>query len=79
MPSEYLADGLGLPTINAATQFDYTTVEQSGIYAVGGSKGTYTSYLLDENFMVTPNTIDDIISNLSRLIAEGINHAFTSI
>ena len=35
--------------------------------------------LLDENFMVTPNTIDDIISNLSRLIAEGINHAFTSI
>ena len=35
--------------------------------------------LLDENFMVTPNTIDDIITNLSRLIAEGINRAFTSI
>ena len=35
--------------------------------------------LLNENFMVTPNTIDDIITNLSRLIAEGINHAFTNI
>ena len=35
--------------------------------------------LLDENFMVTPNTIDDIITNLSRLIADGINKAFTSI
>ena len=35
--------------------------------------------LSNENFMVTPNTIDDIITNLSRLIAEGINRAFTSI
>ncbi len=35
--------------------------------------------LLDENFMVTPNTIDDIITNLSRLIAEGLNRAFKSI
>lgn len=35
--------------------------------------------LLDENFMVTPNTIDDIITNLSRIIAEGINRAFKSI
>ena len=35
--------------------------------------------LLNENFMVTPNTIDDIITNLSRIIAEGINRAFTSI
>lgn len=32
--------------------------------------------MIDENFMVTPNTIDDIITNLSRLIAEGINQAF---
>ena len=32
--------------------------------------------MVDENFMVTPNTIDDIITNLSRLIAEGINRAF---
>lgn len=35
--------------------------------------------LLDENFMVTPNTIDDIITNLSRLIAESLNRAFMSI
>ncbi|MBQ9280542.1 MAG: GPR endopeptidase [Clostridia bacterium] len=27
------------------------------------------------DFMVTPNTIDDIISNLARLISEGINEA----
>lgn len=32
--------------------------------------------MINENFMVTPNTIDDIITNLSRLIAEGINRAF---
>lgn len=32
--------------------------------------------MIDENFMVTPNTIDDIITNLSRLIAESINRAF---
>ena len=27
------------------------------------------------DFMVTPNDIDDIISNLSRLVADGINTA----
>ena len=29
----------------------------------------------DFDFMVTPNDIDDIISNLSRLVADGINTA----
>lgn len=33
--------------------------------------------MVNDNLMVTPNTIDDIITNLSRIIAEGINLAFS--
>lgn len=33
--------------------------------------------MVDDNFMVTPNTIDDIITNLSRIISESINLAFS--
>lgn len=68
--AEYLADGLGLPTIYSGTQFDYTTVEQSGIYAVGGSKGSYTGYLLDENFISGSDryeTVKKVLQKLGRL------------
>ncbi|MBQ8298947.1 MAG: GPR endopeptidase [Clostridia bacterium] len=33
--------------------------------------------MVSDNFMVTPNTIDDIVTNLSRIISEGINQAFS--
>ncbi len=46
------------------------------VIAVGVPTVAGIPSLVDENFMVTPNTIDDIITNLSRLIAEGINKAF---
>lgn len=65
--AEYLADGLGLPTINAATNFDYSTVEQSGIYAVGGDKGTYTSYLRDENFISGSDRFETVKAVLNKL------------
>lgn len=47
--AEYLADYLSCPTISSRQNFDYTTVET--VYAVGGSIGTYTAYLLEENFI----------------------------
>lgn len=47
--AEYLADYLQCPTISSRSNFDYTTVET--VYAVGGSIGTYTAYLLEENFI----------------------------
>ena len=46
------------------------------VIAVGVPTVAGIPSMVDENFMVTPNTIDDIITNLSRLIAEGINRAF---
>ena len=46
------------------------------VIAVGVPTVAGIPSIIDENFMVTPNTIDDIITNLSRLIAEGINRAF---
>lgn len=46
------------------------------VIAVGVPTVAGIPSMVNENFMVTPNTIDDIITNLSRLIAEGINKAF---
>lgn len=46
------------------------------VIAVGVPTVAGIPSMIDENFMVTPNTIDDIITNLSRLIAEAINRAF---
>lgn len=46
------------------------------VIAVGVPTVAGIPSMIDENFMVTPNTIDDIITNLSRIIAEGINRAF---
>lgn len=68
--AEYLADYLKLPTIYAGNSFDYTTVEQEGIYAVGGSKGTYTSYLLDKNFISGANryeTVKEVLKRIGKL------------
>lgn len=68
--AEYLADYLKLPTIYSGTSFDYTTVEQEGIYAVGGSKGTYTSYLLDKNFIAGANryeTVKEVLKRIGKL------------
>lgn len=65
--AEYLADYLKLPTISSKTNFDYTTVEQSGIYAVGGDKGTYTSYLKDENFIAGSDRYETIKAVLKRI------------
>ena len=68
--AEYLADYLKLPTISSATNFDYTTVEQAGIYAVGGKKGTYTSYLLDKNFIAGSDryeTIKKVLKFIGKL------------
>nr|5A6S_B Chain B, ENDOLYSIN [Clostridium phage phiCTP1] len=41
--AEYLADRLACPTINNARKFDYSNVKN--VYAVGGNKEQYTSYL----------------------------------
>lgn len=68
--AEYLADYLKLPTISSSTNFDYTTVEQGGIYAVGGKKGTYTSYLLDKNFIAGSDryeTIKKVLKFIGKL------------
>ena len=65
--AEYLADYLKLPTISSKTNFDYTTVEQSGVYAVGGDKGTYTSYLKDENFIAGSDRYETIKAVLKRI------------
>ncbi|MGG7056657.1 N-acetylmuramoyl-L-alanine amidase [Clostridium tertium] len=68
--AEYLADYLKLPTIYAGNSFDYTTVEQEGIYAVGGNKGTYTAYLLDKNFISGANryeTVKEVLKRIGKL------------
>lgn len=67
--AEYLSEALGIPVINSAVQFDYTTVEQSGIYAVGGRKESYTSYLLDSNF-ITGSDRYETIKNVLRKIGK---------
>lgn len=68
--AEYLADYLGLPTISSSTNFDYSTVNQDGIYAVGGAKGTYTSYLLDKNFISAKDryeTVKEVLKRIGKL------------
>lgn len=68
--AEYLADYLKLPTISSSTAFDYITVEQEGIYAVGGKKSTYTGYLLDRNFIAGSDryeTIKEVLKRIGKL------------
>lgn len=68
--AEYLADYLKLPTIYSGTSFDYITVDQEGIYAVGGNRGTYTSYLLDKNFIAGANryeTVKEVLKRIGKL------------
>lgn len=65
--AEYLADYLKLPTISSKVVFDYTTVEQSGIYAVGGEKGTYTSYLKSENFLAGSDRYETVKLVLKKI------------
>lgn len=68
--AEYLADYLKVPTISSATSFDYTTVEQEGIYAVGGKQSTYTGYLLDKNFVTGSDryeTVKEVLKRIGKL------------
>lgn len=68
--AEYLADYLKVPTISSATSFDYTTVEQEGIYAVGGKQSTYTGYLLDKNFIAGSDryeTVKEVLKFIGKL------------
>lgn len=68
--AEYLADYLKLPTIYSGTSFDYTTVDQEGIYAVGGNRGTYTAYLLDKNFISGSDryvTVKEVLKRIGKL------------
>lgn len=68
--AEYLADYLKVPTISSATSFDYTTVEQEGIYAVGGKQSTYTGYLLDKNFIAGSDryeTVKEVLKKIGKL------------
>lgn len=65
--AEYLADYKGLPTISSSTSFDYSTVDQNGIYAVGGAKGSYTSYLKEENFISGKDRYDTAKEVLKRI------------
>ncbi|MDU2683853.1 MAG: N-acetylmuramoyl-L-alanine amidase, partial [Clostridium sp.] len=68
--AEYLADYLKVPTISSATSFDYTTVEQEGIYAVGGKQSTYTGYLLDKNFIAGSDryeTLKEVLKFIGKL------------
>ena len=68
--AEYLADYLKVPTISSATSFDYTTVEQEGIYAVGGKQSTYTGYLLDKNFIAGSDryeTVKEVLKRIGKL------------
>lgn len=68
--AEYLADYLKLPIIYSGNSFDYTAVEEGGIYAVGGNRGTYTSYLLDKNFICGADryeTIKEVLKRIGKL------------
>lgn len=68
--AEYLADYLKVPTISSATSFDYTTVEQEGIYAVGGKQSTCTGYLLDKNFIAGSDryeTVKEVLKRIGKL------------
>lgn len=65
--AEYLADFLVLPTMPAGKTFDFSTIDKKGIYAVGGKRSDYTSYLLDENFIAGPDRYETIKSVLKRI------------
>ena len=64
--AEYLADRLACPTINNARKFDYSNVKN--VYAVGGNKEQYTSYLktliTGSNRYATMQAVLDYIKNL---------------
>ena len=66
--AEYLGDYYNIPTIHSRCAFDYSVVET--VYAVGGSKSTYTSYLKDENFISGSDryeTIKDVLKRIGKL------------
>lgn len=65
--AEYLADYLKLPLIHSGTNFDYSTVERDGIYAVGGGKGTFTGYLTDKNFIYGADRYETVKAVLKKI------------
>lgn len=50
-----LARKLGYVAMWSGTQFDYSVLPQENIWAIGGDRGAYTSYLLDSNFISGAN------------------------
>lgn len=66
---------IGIPTVVSI----YSIINEaiSKISSIEEQEKFLQSIYTDKNFdfMVTPNTIDDTINNLSSLIAEGINEA----
>jgi len=63
--AEYLADSLSCPTINNARKFDFSKV--NNVYAVGGKKEDYTSYL---KTLITGATRYETMQNVLSFIKE---------
>ena len=63
--AEYLGDYYNIPIIHSRSAFDYSTVET--VYAVGGVKSAYTSYLKNENFISGSDRYETIKAVLKRI------------
>lgn len=61
--AEYLADYLNCPTIANSRKFDYSTVKN--VYAVGGEKKNYTSYV---NTLISGNNRYDTLQAVLNFI-----------
>lgn len=63
----HLARKLGYVAMWSGVQFDYSVLPQENIWAVGGDKGTYTGYLLDNHFISGVNR-DETVKAFARVL-----------
>lgn len=63
-----LARKLGYVAVWSGTQVDYSVFPQENIWAIGGQRGSYTGYLLDNHFITGANR-DETLINFSNVIS----------
>ena len=62
-----LARKLGYVAMWSGVQMDYSVLPRENIWAVGGDKGSYTGYLLDDHF-ISGNDRDETIIKFTELL-----------